>query len=45
LRGTVDAGGKINDTAAWRLNAMAEDGDSFRNSFDMKRYAINRPSP
>ncbi|TBR14263.1 MAG: TonB-dependent siderophore receptor [Rugosibacter sp.] len=41
LRGTVDLGGKINDTAAWRLNAMAENGNSFRQGFDMKRYAVN----
>jgi catecholate siderophore receptor len=41
LRGTVDLGGKLSDTAAWRLNAMAENGDSFRNGFDMKRYAVN----
>lgn len=41
LRGTVDVGGKINDSAAWRLNAMAEDGESFRNDFDMRRYAVN----
>jgi catecholate siderophore receptor len=41
VRGTVDAGGKINDAAAWRLNALAENGDSFRSGFDMKRYAVN----
>jgi len=41
LRGTVDVGGKLNDSAAWRLNAMAENGDSFRDGFDMKRYAVN----
>lgn len=41
VRGTVDIGDKINDAAAWRLNAMAEDGNSFRNGADMKRYAVN----
>jgi catecholate siderophore receptor len=41
LRGSVDVGNKINDAAAWRLNAMAEKADSFRNGADMKRYAIN----
>lgn len=41
LRGTVDIGGKAGESAAWRLNAMAEEGESFRNGFDMKRYAVN----
>lgn len=41
LRGSVDVGGRINDSAAWRLDAMAENGDGFRNGFDMKRYAVN----
>ncbi|MBI5912491.1 MAG: TonB-dependent siderophore receptor [Betaproteobacteria bacterium] len=41
LRGSVDVGRKINDSAAWRLNAMAENGNSFRDGFDMKRYAVN----
>lgn len=41
LRSTVDVGGKLGDTAAWRLNAMAEDGDSFRDGVDMKRHAVN----
>lgn len=41
LRGTVDIGNKLNDSAAWRLNVMAEGADSFRNDVDMKRYAIN----
>ena len=40
-RGSVDVGGKINDSAAWRLNAVADEGDSFRNGFDMKRDAVN----
>lgn len=41
LRSTLDIGGKLSETAAWRLNAMAEDGDSFRNDFGMRRYAVN----
>ncbi len=41
LRGSVDLGNKANDTSAWRLNAMAENGNSFRKGFDMKRYAVN----
>jgi catecholate siderophore receptor len=41
LRGEVDIGNKINDAAAWRLNAMGERGNSFRNGFDLERYAIN----
>lgn len=41
LRGTVDIGNKLGDAAAWRLNAMAENSDSFRSGFDMKRYAVN----
>lgn len=41
LRGTVDLGNKFNDLAAWRINAMAESGDSFRKGFEMKRYAAN----
>jgi catecholate siderophore receptor len=40
-RGTLDLGGKINDTAAWRLNAMAENSGSFRNGAKLERYAIN----
>ncbi|NMG73813.1 TonB-dependent receptor [Aromatoleum diolicum] len=41
LRGTVDVGNKLNDAAAWRLNAMAERADSFRDGVDLKRYAFN----
>jgi catecholate siderophore receptor len=41
LRSTVDIGGKVNDSAAWRLNAMGESADSFRDGVDLKRYAIN----
>ncbi|HJV51838.1 MAG TPA: TonB-dependent siderophore receptor [Noviherbaspirillum sp.] len=41
LRGSVDVGNRINDAAAWRLNAMGERADSFRDGVDLKRYAIN----
>jgi catecholate siderophore receptor len=41
LRGAVDVGNKINDVAAWRLNAMSERGDSFRDGVELKRYGIN----
>ena len=40
-RGTVDVGDKLGDTLAWRLNAMAEDANSFREGADLQRYAIN----
>ncbi|MFZ2855579.1 MAG: TonB-dependent siderophore receptor, partial [Rhodocyclaceae bacterium] len=39
-RTSVDLGNKLNDSAAWRLNAMAESGGSFRDGVDMKRYAV-----
>jgi catecholate siderophore receptor len=41
LRGTVDVGNKASETLAWRLNAMAENADSFRDGVELKRYAIN----
>lgn len=41
VRGTFDVGNKLNDAAAWRVNAMAEGAESFRNGADLKRYAIN----
>ena len=41
IRSTVDVGGKASDTVAWRLNAMAEKADSFRDGADMNRYALN----
>lgn len=40
-RATVDLGEKAGDRAAWRLNAMFEDADSFRNGVELNRYAIN----
>jgi catecholate siderophore receptor len=41
LRATADVGGQLNDSAAWRLNAMGESAGSFRDGVDLKRYAIN----
>ncbi len=41
IRGTADLGAKVNDAAAWRLNAMAEDSDGFRDGFHLRRYAVN----
>lgn len=41
LRATADVGRKINDGAAWRLNAMAENSDSFRDGVSLERWAIN----
>ncbi len=41
LRGTLDYGEKINESAAWRFNVMLENADSFRNGVDLKRWAIN----
>ncbi len=41
LRGTIDVGNKASDTLAWRLNAMAEHADSFRDGVGLNRYAIN----
>jgi catecholate siderophore receptor len=40
-RATVDLGNTLNDSAAWRLNAMYEDGESFRRGFNLERYALN----
>jgi len=41
VRGTADIGEKVNDAAAWRLNLMVEDADSFRDGVDLKRWAVN----
>jgi catecholate siderophore receptor len=41
LRGTVDIGNKIGNAAAWRLNAMAERADSFRDGVELERHGIN----
>ncbi len=41
LRSTMDVGDKWGESSAFRLNAMIEDGDTFRNGADLKRYAFN----
>jgi catecholate siderophore receptor len=41
LRGTLDAGDKAGDSAAWRINAMGERAQSFRDGVDLERYAVN----
>ena len=38
---TFDLGNKLSDSGAWRLNAMYENSDSFRNGFNLERYAVN----
>lgn len=41
-RGTVDVGDAIGDgQAAFRLNAMVEDSESFRDGYTLERYGIN----
>jgi catecholate siderophore receptor len=40
-RATADLGGAINDNAAWRLNALAEESDSFRDGVEASRRGIN----
>ena len=41
LRLTADIGNRMGEAAAWRLNAMVENADSFRNGASMERYAFN----
>ncbi len=41
VRSTIDYGRKLGAAAAFRINAMAEDADSFRHGVDMQRYAFN----
>jgi catecholate siderophore receptor len=41
LRGTADLGARIGDSAAWRVNAMAEKSDSFRDGVELERWAVN----
>lgn len=40
-RTTIDVGDKLTSSAAFRLNAMYEDSESFRDFFELERYAIN----
>jgi catecholate siderophore receptor len=41
VRATTDVGGAVNDVAAFRLNAVGESSESFRNGYDMQRLAAN----
>ena len=40
-RATIDIGQGINESVAFRLNAMIEDSDSYRDGVTLKRYGIN----
>ena len=40
-RTTIDVGDKISPDAAFRLNAMYENSESFRDFFELERYGIN----
>lgn len=40
-RGTLDYGDGIGDRAGFRINAVYEDSDSFRDGFRLTRYGIN----
>lgn len=39
-RATIDVGNGINDVAAFRLNAVYEDADSYRDGVNLERYGI-----
>ncbi len=41
LRGAIDTGNKLGESAAWRVNAMYENADSFRDGYNLERYAVN----
>ncbi|OYW56278.1 MAG: hypothetical protein B7Y80_07635 [Hyphomicrobium sp. 32-62-53] len=40
-RTTIDVGDKISPDAAFRLNAMYENSENFRDFFELERYGIN----
>ncbi len=40
-RVTADVGGALTSSAAFRLNAMYEDAESFRDHFELERFGIN----
>lgn len=40
-RGTVDIGNAINDSVAFRINAVVENSDSYRDGVNTERYGIN----
>ena len=41
FRSALDYGKKLGESTAWRLNAMYENSESFRNGFTLERYAVN----
>ncbi|MHB8911698.1 MAG: TonB-dependent receptor [Lysobacter sp.] len=40
-RGTVDVGQALNGNAAFRVTALYEDSESYRDGFELERYGIN----
>jgi catecholate siderophore receptor len=40
-RTSIDIGNSINDVAAFRLNAVYEESDSYRSGVSLKRYGVN----
>ncbi|OAJ69479.1 TonB-dependent receptor [Methylobacillus sp. MM3] len=40
-RAAIDIGDSINDVAAFRLNAVVEDSESYRDGVEVKRHGIN----
>lgn len=40
-RGTIDFGNKVGDSAAYRINAMAEGANDFVDGVDLRRWAAN----
>ncbi|SIP92966.1 catecholate siderophore receptor [Solilutibacter tolerans] len=40
-RGTVDWSTKMGERAAFRINGMVEDSESYRDGFELKRHGIN----
>ncbi len=40
-RSSIDIGNAINDFAAFRLNAVYEESDSYRNGVSLNRYGVN----
>jgi catecholate siderophore receptor len=40
-RTSIDIGNAINDIAAFRLNAVYEDSESYRSGVSLKRYGVN----
>ncbi len=40
-RGTLDFGSPFADSAGFRINAMREDSENFRDGFQLKRYGLN----